>query len=77
MPTARTKTNLQRTLLILLGILIAVLLTFNTKLLSSSEGTLIPKSDTLINKELAAPAFPKETGLILVQDIGKKLSSLI
>lgn len=44
MPVARTKTNIQRTILILLGILLAGLLTINAKTLYTSEGFLEKKS---------------------------------
>jgi hypothetical protein len=76
MPTARTKINRQRTLLILLGIALAILLTFNAKFLSSSESHLNPNSNKVIDKVLPTDASAKQAGMILIQDFTKKLSSL-
>ncbi len=74
MPTARTKLNLQKTLLILLGIILAVLLTFNAGSFNIAESI---KSTKMIEKELPTPPItPNKTGMILLQNFTKKLSSL-
>ena len=73
MPTARTKLNLQRTLLILLGIILAVLLTFNAGSFNIAENIKSPK---VFEKEMPAPTVPSKTGKILMEGFVKKLSSL-
>lgn len=75
MPTARTKISLQKTLLILLGIILAGILTLNAKTLYSSESIITPKSN-MIENGIPVPSSTKETGLILLQGFVKNLSSL-
>ncbi len=71
----RTNIKLNRTLLILLGILLACLLTLNAKSLYSadllSEPTNIPTADTKAPKTLI-----DKIGTISLGKISKKISSL-
>jgi hypothetical protein len=75
MPTARTKINLQRTLLIVLGIILAFILTLNAKTLYSSESLIGPKSNS-IEKGIPASTPSKKTGMMLLHGFVEKLSSL-
>ncbi len=75
MATNRTNIKLSRTLLILLGILLACLLTLNAKSLYSadllSEPTTIPAADAKSPK-----TFMDKIGSINFKNIPKKISSL-
>lgn len=75
MATNRTNIKLSRTLLILLGILLACLLTLNAKSLYSadllSEPTNIPTVDTKSPK-----TFLDKIGTISFKNFPKKISSL-
>ncbi|MFK7952092.1 MAG: hypothetical protein AB8B73_04545 [Ekhidna sp.] len=74
MPTARTKSNLQKTLLILLGIILAVLLTLNAGAFSVAEK--INKRSVIESEFPIAIAPVKKAGSIFIQDFVKELSSL-
>ncbi|MEQ9465932.1 MAG: hypothetical protein RLN88_00900 [Ekhidna sp.] len=75
MATNRTNIRLSRTLLILLGILLACLLTLNAKSLYSadllSEPTNIQTVDTNTSKTLL-----DQINMISFKDFAKKISSL-
>ncbi len=77
MPTNKPKISLNKTLLILLGIILACILTLNAKTFYSADSLSFPNQNrpVLLNKNVKLDLL-KETSKSALSKIGEKVSSL-
>ena len=75
MPTNRSKISINRTLLILLGIILACLLTINAKSVTTESFSLPNQGQSILDKN-AGVAVLEEAGEAALDRIAEKISSL-
>ena len=76
MPTNRSKISLNRTLLIVLGIILACLLTLNARSFYSAESLSFPKSSITVPNDKKVESGLVEIGKHSFRNIIEKVSSL-
>ena len=76
MPTNRSNLSINRTLLIVLGIILACLLTINARSFYSAESFALPKQDQSILDKNASLELIQETGKAAAMNIAEKISYL-
>ena len=76
MPTNRSNLSINRTLLILLGIILACLLTINARSFYSAENFALPKQNQPILDKNASLEVIQQTGEAAVKSFAEKIASL-
>ena len=76
MPTNRSNMSINRTLLILLGIILACILTINARSFYSAESLTLPKPNQSIIDKNASLDVIEKTGNSALKKFAEKIASL-